>query len=403
MRPELISGREAIDPWRCLLGGRAHVPGRLLKSRDDPVHVARNIPDLARIMAVQLIATPLSDTAALLAACEWVFSAVDPHPANAGNPFDIHVLTLGDGTRCEALLDAGSLHFELSAQDLDAPAWQDALFDLGRQTGCVFWSDDAPVAVVVDPGLVDAAASALDLEADLVETVATPGNLFEALFGAPDKARAQSPELASGLLKLGWEINPQNQDRAMLRLPEGCYLELAHEEDGDWSSTPYVSLGLAMPRFAQVMEGWSPDLTGPLARKGRRRMRQDTSGFVQWSGALDFRDFPASVSTHVLGTQNKTMVLADLIQALSEISDPKTLAMRAFGGDLKDFVMPTEGLWVFLFLMAEAQCNGAEIVRVYGDLTSKGAAFGTQAKLTRDMVDAYLDFHAARLNSDPKP
>jgi hypothetical protein len=146
------------------------------------------------------------------------------------------------------------------------------------------------------------------------------------------------------------------------------------------------------------MRGWSPDLSGPLLELGARKMRQDTAGYVLWSGHLRFSQFPATVETPVLGVYEQPMPLFTLIELLSDVANPKELARNVFGGPLKSFVMSTEGLWVFLFLMAESGCDCAETYEMYNRLKLDGATFHAPNDLTKDAIDAYLALHSAQLD-----
>lgn len=347
-------------------------------------------------MALQLILTALSPDAAFIASCAKFFHGVEHHPSNDKNPYEIYVLETAQGSQIEALPQSHSLHLDVSTSILADQSLQEAIFEVAKAVPCAIWSDDAPVALVTDPGHLEAAANTLELSIDDIEPVEAASDLFEVLFGY-EAPRAVSPDLAPGLSGRGFKIDETDHHRATLTLPNGIFLELDPDENLGWHQTEGVALGVADPRFAVVMQGWTPDITGPLRELGARKRRQDTAGYVLWSGHLRFGQFPATVETPVLGIYEQPVPLCTLVEQLSDVTNPKELARNIFGGLLNTFVMPTEGLWVFLFLMAEAGCDCAETYEMYNRLKSDGATFHTSNDLTKDAIDAYWELHSAQL------
>lgn len=347
-------------------------------------------------MSLQINMTPLSPNADLAHSCAEFFHAVAHHPQTDQNPFDIWVLTTATGTQIEAIFDPQRLSLDIQRTALHDASLGDALFEIAKHGPCAIWSDAAKVAAITDPQLTEMTATALGLDTNLIEPVSSGSDLFDVLFGV-EPPRTASPHLESSLVELGCHIDHSNQHRATLRLEDGHVLEMDPDEHFGWRETEGLSLGVANPRFATVMTGWAPDLSGPLAKLDARKRRQDRAGFILWSGHLRFAGFPATAATSVLGIYDKAMSLGTLVAQLTQTTNPKKRAQDVFGGPLAPFVMPTEGLWVFLFLMVEAGCTPVEIYDIYSKLKSEGAAFGTQNSLSMDIIDAYLDLHQSRL------
>ncbi|MEO9824554.1 MAG: hypothetical protein ABJF50_09090 [Paracoccaceae bacterium] len=134
-------------------------------------------------MGIQIIATPLTSDTDLIVECDRIFSQIDHHSPNKVSPYDIYILTTTEGLRFEALLQLGSLHIELSSRDLSNRPLQESVYELGRSAACVIWSDEGPVAAVADREFIQPAATKLGFEPEIIEHVANPDKLFEALFG----------------------------------------------------------------------------------------------------------------------------------------------------------------------------------------------------------------------------
>jgi len=347
-------------------------------------------------LSLQIIILPLSADVNLATICEAAFQAVEHHPRNDKNPYDIYILRTEAGTELEGLLQSQSLSLDVHSSDLNDATLADALFKIARDGPCVICSDDAEMMAVADPNFTEMAITTLECPKESVEPVTSGSDLFDLLFGV-EPPRASSPELASGLTDQGFHINDADHQRATLRLENGVFLQIDPDEHFGWQETEGVSLGFANPRFATVMSGWTTDISGPLAGLDARKARQDRAGFILWSGHLLFQTLPATVATPVLGIYDHAMLFDELVSRLIQTASPRELAKGVFGGDLAPFVMPTEGLWVFLFLMAEAKCDHDEILNTYTSLKAEGAAFGSERGLSLEVVDAYLHLHKNRL------
>lgn len=347
-------------------------------------------------MSLQITVLPLKGDVNLLAICQATFQSVEHHPRNDKNPYDFCLLTTEAGTEIEGLLHSNTLSLDVHSSDLNDASFADALFKIAKDGPCAISSEDADVFAVTDPRFVSMTASAVEYAEDAVEPVTSGSDLLDLLFGI-EPPRIESPDLASSLKALGFQIDRANHHRATLRLKGGIFLEIDPDEHFGWDKTGGVSLGLANSRFATVMDGWSTNISGPLARLDPRKARQDRAGFILWSGHLPFQTLPATVETPVLGIYDRAMPFDDVVTRLSQTGSPKELAKEVFGGDLAPFVIPTEGEWVFLFLLAEAKCDRDEILDIYSDLKAADAAFGTIKGLESDVIDAYLDLHKNRL------
>lgn len=302
------------------------------------------------------------------------------------------------GTQIEALLEPQSLSLDVGSSDLNDASLADALFKIAKDGPCAICSDDAEMMAVADPSFTKMAIATLECPKESVEPVTSGSDLFDLLFGV-EPPRTSSPELASGLTDQGFHINDADHLRATLRLQNGVFLQIDPDEHFGWQETEGVSLGLANPRFAAVMSGWTTDISGPLAELDARKARRDRAGFILWSGHLPFQTLPATVATPVLGIYDHAMPFDGLVTHLIQTTSPKELAERVFGGDLASFVMPTEGLWVFLFLMTEARCERDEILNTFKNLKAKGVAFGSRKDLSLEVIDAYQHLHKNRLGA----
>ncbi len=347
-------------------------------------------------MSLQITIAPLSSKVNLATSCAKFFQAVEHHPRTEKRPFDTFVLTTAAGTQIEAVFHSQTLSLNAHRNDLHDASFGEALFEIAAHGPCAVWEENADVAAVADPQFIEKAAGVLGLEQGLIEPLASGADLFDLLFGV-DPPRTASPDLAPGLLELTFHIDQSNHQRANLSLPNGIFLELDPDEHFGWLETEGVSLGFGNPKFANVMSAWTPDLSGPLAKLDARKARQDEAGFLLWSGHLRFGQLPATLETIVLGVYEQGMPLGSLIERLTKTTSSKALAQEVFGGPLSPFVMPTEGLWVFLFLMTEAGCDRVEILDSYNKLKSEGTAFGTKNNLSLDIIDAYLELHQSRL------
>ena len=348
-------------------------------------------------MALQITVTPLTSALNLVTLCQDVFPACELAPS----PHESHVFMSAEDTQIEAIAHDGSLSFELHSRDLQDTSLTEALFDIATRGPCALWSDDAACALVTDETLASKAAQALDLPLDEIDIAAAPRDIADLLFGI-EPPRPASPDLAAGLTAHGFRIKKSQFHRATRRTPTGTRLDLDPDEHCTWQTTSGVSLSLAQPRFAQLMQGWTPTLSGPLTQLDARKLRQDKTGALLWSGHLPFAQTPATLETAVLGLYDAPIPLGTLVDALLQTEDPAEMAHEIFGGTLAPFVMPTEGLWVFLFLLAEAAQTSNEIVSTYTTLKNTGAAFGTDQSLTLDIAEAYLDLHRTQLGT-PAP
>lgn len=349
-------------------------------------------------MSLQISILPLSADVNLAAICVAAFQVVEHHPRNDKNPYDIYVLRTEAGTELEALYQSQSLSVDVHSSDLNDATLADALFKIAKNGPCGICSDDAEIVAVADPSFTKMAIATLECPKESVEPVTSGSDLFDLLFGV-EPPRTSSPELASGLTDQGFHIDDADQQRATLRLKNGAFLEIDPDEHFGWQETEGVSLGLANPRFATVMDGWSPNISGPLAELDARKARQDRAGFILWSGHLLFEALPAKATTPVLGLFEQTIPFDALVKGLTQTASSKVLAQGVFGGALAPFVMPTEGFWVFLFLMAEAKCDRDGIFDIYNGLKAEGAAFGSKKSLSLEVIDAYLDLHENRLGA----
>lgn len=349
-------------------------------------------------MSLQINILPLSADANLAVICEAAFQAVAYHPRNDKNPYNIYVLRTESGTQIEALLQSQYLSLDVGSSDLNDASLADALFKIAKDVPCAICSNDTEIVAVADPNFTKTAIATLECPIESVEPVTSGSDLFDLLFGV-EPPRTSSPELASGLTDQGFLIDDADHQRATLRLQNGVVLQIDPDEHFGWQETEGVSLGFANPRFATVMSNWTPVISGPLAELDARTRRQDSVGFILWSGHLPFQTLPATVATPVLGVYEHAMPFDELVTRLIQTASAKVLAMEVFGGDLAPFVMPTEGLWVFLFLMAEAKCDRDEILDTYTNLKAEGAAFGSKKDLSLEIIDAYLHLHKNRLGA----
>lgn len=349
-------------------------------------------------MALQIIVTSLIPDFNLTALCRTIFPAFEHLPRTERNPYEVYVFKTAAGTEIEAMAHANNLSFEFHGHDLNDTTFGAVLFEIATRGACAISSDDAEFVVVTDEKHAVTAVDALGVPSDQIEVTTSGPEILEILFGI-EPPRTASPELAAGLTARGFHIDATNFHRATLRTSNGNLLELDPDEHFGWQETSGVSLGFSNPRFAKIMDGWTSDLSGPLGRLDARKHRQDTAGFILWSGQLRFEQSPVTIETSVLGLHDKTIPFHDLIEKIVDPPSATAMVQQTFGGELEPFVMPTEGLWVFLFLMAEATMCKAEIFDSYNKLKSSGAAFGSSGSLNSDIVDAYLELHQDRLGS----